>query len=159
MADFSTSATKISSANPLQELFTETVGNFTVNVTEFPTEYFTESYTGNLTEQLTEAPKDDITARVMNITLMTVGIATVLMNIFVITIILAYKWMRSNANLIIGSMAITDLLAGVVTITAGVVKWTDWFSVQGGAFCKIFYTIDGWAAMASLAHVLVRQQQ
>ena len=92
-------------------------------------------------------------AKVMNITLMTIGTATVLMNIFVITIILAFKWMRSNANIIIGSMASTDLLMGFVTITSGAIKWTNWFSIRG-IFCQIFFTVDGWMTMASLAHVL-----
>ena len=101
-----------------------------------------------------EVSTDSTTPRVMSITLMTIGLGTVIMNVLVITIFVSYKWMRSNANVIICSMAVTDLMAGLVTFTAGAVKWTDWFEVKG-LFCQIFYTVDGWSAMASLAHVLV----
>ena len=49
--------------------------------------------------------------------------------------------------------AVTDLLMGFVTITSGAIKWTNWFSIRG-IFCQIFFTVDGWGTMASLAHVL-----
>ena len=100
-----------------------------------------------------EPTYNDIMPKMMNITLMVIGIATVLMNIFVITIILVFKWMRSNANIIIGSMAVTDLLMGLVTLTAGAIKWTNWFSIRG-IFCQVFFTVDIWGTMTSLAHVL-----
>ena len=80
-------------------------------------------------------------SRVMNITLLSIGVSTVLMNTFVICIMLMYKFMRSNANIVIGSMAVTDMLAGMVTITAGVVKWTDWFTNVQGLFCQVFFSI------------------
>ena len=107
----------------------------------------------NSTNATTVPISNDSQAKFMNITLMTIGAATVLMNIFVITIILVFKWMRSNANIIIGSMAVTDLLMGFITITSGAIKWTNWFSIRG-IFCQIFFTVDGWGTMASLAHVL-----
>ena len=102
----------------------------------------------------TDAHPVDLTPVLMSRILMCVGIATLLLNTFVIIIFAAVKWMRSNANIIICSMAITDLLAGFVTIVAGAGKWTDWFRIQG-IFCDMFFTFDIWAAMASLAHVLV----
>jgi hypothetical protein len=83
---------------------------------------------------------------------MSIGIATLLMNSFVLAIFAANKRMRSNANIILCSMAVTDLLAGLVTVVSGAGKWTDWFNIRG-VFC-MFYTFDIWAAMASLAHVL-----
>ena len=51
-------------------------------------------------------------AQVMSITLICTGVAIMLINIFVIAIFVVHKWMKSNANIIICSMAITDLLAG-----------------------------------------------
>ena len=81
---------------------------------------------------------ENLVSRVMNITLLSIGVSTVLMNVFVICIMLMYKFVRSNANIVIGSMAVTDLLAGMVTITAGVVKWTDWFTNAQGLFCQVF---------------------
>jgi hypothetical protein len=91
---------------------------------------------------------------VMSITLMSIGVATVLLNIFVIVIILTYTRMRSNANVINCSMAVTDLMVGFVTFTVGMVKWNDWFTVKG-LLCQVYYTIDAWSAMTSLAHVLM----
>jgi hypothetical protein len=99
------------------------------------------------------AGDDDVRRRLMNITLLSIGGATVLMNTFVILLIASFKSMRSNANIIIGSMAVTDLMAGVATIIAGTLKWSDWFYVPR-LICQITFTFDVWAANASLAHVL-----
>ena len=93
-------------------------------------------------------------AQVMSITLICTGVAIILINIFVIAIFVVHKWMKSNANIIICSMAITDLLAGADTITIGIVEWTEWFPNVHSLFCRLLDTVDAWIAMASLSHVL-----
>ena len=109
----------------------------------------------NATNESSVSPGDDnIRRKVMNITLMSIGVATILLNSFVIILILCFKSMRSNANIILGSMAFTDLLAGVAAINASALKWSDWFHIRG-LICEITFTIDGWASYASLSHVLV----
>ena len=89
----------------------------------------------------------------MSIVLIYIGVAIIITNSFVISIFMVHTWMRSNANIIICSMAITDLLGGLVTIAVGIVKWTDWFQVHS-LMCRLLDTTDSWIAMASLAHVL-----
>ena len=86
-------------------------------------------------------------------TLTITGSITVLMNVFVLTVVWRYTWMRTNANLIIASMAVTDLVAGVSAIISGLVKWEDFFSV-GQYFCLVYNIIDVTVAIASLQHVL-----
>ena len=86
-------------------------------------------------------------------TLTITGSITVLMNVFVLTVVWRYTWMRTNANLIIASMAVTDLVAGVSAITSGLVKWTDFFIV-GPTFCLVYNIIEITVALASLQHVL-----
>ena len=116
----------------------------------------TETFTGmsNVTDMLVE-PENFVgnMAQVMSIILICTGVAIILINIFVISIFMKHKWMRSNANIIICSMAVTDLLAGMVTISAGIVKWTDSFHVPS-LVCRLLDTMDSWISMASLAHVL-----
>lgn len=109
----------------------------------------------NTTTNTTDLSMEDdgVRRQVMKITLLIIGSATVLLNIFVIILILSVKSLRSNANIIIGSMAVTDLFAGIAAISAALLKWTDWFQVHG-LVCEVHFTIDGWAAYASLTHVL-----
>ena len=61
--------------------------------------------------------------------------------------------MRTNANLIIASMAVTDLVAGVSALTSGLIKWTDFFHV-GKTFCVVYNMLDITVSPASLQHVL-----
>jgi hypothetical protein len=107
---------------------------------------------------------ENVMAAVMNVTLLSIGTATILLNVFVISLVAVNRWMRTNANtnvtsnvnvnVIICSMAVTDLVMGGVTVTAGVVKWTAWVSVRGGCgFCDAFYFLDVWAGSASVMHV------
>ena len=86
-------------------------------------------------------------------TLTITGSITVLMNVFVLTVVWRYTWMRTNTNLIIASMAVTDLVAGVSAITSGLVKWGNFFTV-GYYFCLVYNIIDVTVAFASLQHVL-----
>ena len=140
----------------LTDVFTEMTNTTDVlremaNTTDVPKEI------GNVTDLFMDMDNvSDIMnsiAQVMSVTLICMSVAIILMNIFVIVIILIHKWMRSNANIIICSMAITDLLGGLITIAVGVVKWTDWFLVPS-LVCRLLDTVDSWIAMASLAHVL-----
>ena len=94
----------------------------------------------------------DLVKTSMLCTLTITGSITVLMNVFVLTVIWRYTWMRTNANLIIASMAVTDLVAGVSAITSGLVKWTDFF-IAGPTFCVVYNIIDITVALASLQHV------
>ena len=86
-------------------------------------------------------------------TLTITGSVCVLMNVFVLTVVWRYTWMRTNANLIIASMAVTDLVEGLSAITHGLITWGDFFTV-GYYFCSIFPIIDVTVAIASLQHVL-----
>ena len=95
----------------------------------------------------------DLVKSSMLCTLTITGSITVLMNVFVLTVIWRYTWMRTNANLIIASMAVTDLVAGVSAITSGLVKWTDFFIV-GPTFCLVYNIIDITVAWVSYQHVL-----
>ena len=109
---------------------------------------------GNVTDMFVETEYDMANfAQIMSVTLICTGVAIIFINIFVISIFMVHKRMRSNANIIICSMAVTDLLTGMVTISAGIVKWTDWFHVPT-LVCRLLDSVDIWVAMASLAHVL-----
>ena len=66
---------------------------------------------------------------------------------------MVHKWMRSNANIVICSVAIIDLLSGMVTIVVSIIRYTDWVHVPSWV-CSFVDTVDTWTAMASLAHVL-----
>ena len=105
-----------------------------------------------LNASVSSEPSEVVTTSML-CTLTITGSITVLMNVFVLTVVWRYTWIRTNANLIIASMAVTDLVAGVSTITSGLVKWTDFFIV-GPTFCLVYNIIDITVALASLQHVL-----
>ena len=114
-----------------------------------------ESNASVTSEPNTTASSDpsELVTTSMLCTLTITGSITVLMNVFVLTVFWRYTWMRTNANLIIASMAVTDLVAGVSAITSGLVKWEDFFPV-GHYFCLVYNIIDITVAIASLQHVL-----
>ena len=96
---------------------------------------------------------DDV-GSIMRWTLMSLGSVTFFMNVFVLVVMARFSWMRSNANIILASMAVTDLVAGSCAFTAGLVKWSDWVQVPP-MFCFVYMSLDYWAAMASILHILV----
>ena len=91
---------------------------------------------------------------IMTYTLTSLGSVTVLMNMLVLVMMIRFSWMRSNANIILASMAVTDLIAGASAFTAGLVKWSDLLKVSH-TFCLVYNALDIWIAHASLFHVLM----
>ena len=81
---------------------------------------------GNITDVFMEmgGVRDivDSMAQVMSIVYICIGVSVILMNMFVISIFMVHMWMRSNANIIICSMSITDLLSGMLALYGGIIK-------------------------------------
>ena len=81
------------------------------------------------------------------------GIIAVILNTIILLLLFRFQWLRTTSNIIIGSMVITDILAGLVGIVS-CLQSLDILNSASHTACVFYFIVDFSITTASSLHVV-----